>query len=77
MSKLNDRTNTVKARTGLRANLLKVANYFIQGEFVYTTDTKHLFISDGTSPQPVQSLDMTITNNGEVITHNDEVIFNY
>ena len=65
--------------TLVRSNLLStaVSNSGVQGEPHYTTDTKQLFIHDGTVVQPVQSLDMAVCNLGEVVTNNDEIVFNY
>ena len=78
MTKLNKSDFTLRIRRGTRANLLKVANYFLQGELVYTTDTKHLFIADASYiPQPVATLDMAVVHNGDVVTHNSEIVWSY
>lgn len=76
MAKLNKTNFTVQLKRGLRANLLKATNYFLQGELVYTTDTKHLFIADASYiPQPVQTLDMAIVFEGDIVTNNGEIIY--
>lgn len=63
-------------KRGLRANLEKVSNYFLQGEPVYTTNTKHLFIADASYiPQPVQSLDMAVCFEDTVVCHDDAIVF--
>jgi hypothetical protein len=55
-----------------------VANYFAEGEPVYTTDTGNLFIADASYiPQPVATLDMAVTFEGEIIINNDEVVYTY
>lgn len=62
-----------------RANLLseEVSNSGRVAEPHYTTDTKQLFIHDGTVVQPVQSLDMAVTYDDSVVCNNGEVVFNF
>lgn len=62
-----------------RSNVLStaVSNSGVQGEPHYTTDTKQLFIHDGTVVQPVQSLDMAVGNNNEVVCNNNEIVYNF
>ena len=76
MAKLNKTNFVIKLKRGLRSSLLVVTNYFLQGELVYTTDTKHLFIADASYiPQPVQTLDMAIVFEGGIVTNNGEIIY--
>ena len=78
MAKLNRNNFTVQLKRGVRANLLKVANYFSQGEMVYTTDTKHLFIADASYiPQPIATLDMAVTHEDAVVVNLGEIVWNY
>lgn len=61
MAKLNKTDFTLRFRRGLRASLLATATYLWQGEPIYTTDTKQLFVGDSTNRAvPVQTLDMTV-----------------
>lgn len=78
-SNLHNTDYQIKLKQGLRSALLTTAtsNTGIQGEPHYTTDTKQLFIHDGTVVQPVQSLDMAIVNNNEVVCHNNQIVYNY
>ena len=76
MAKLNKVNFILRLKSGTRANLEKVSNYFLQGEPVYTTDTGNLFIADANNiPQPIASLDMAVVFEGEVITNNNEIVF--
>lgn len=79
MAILNKTPLTLKLMQGTRANLLKVANYFQQGEPVYTTDTKHLFIADASYiPQPIASLDMAVIDaDGNIVTSVGEIVWSY
>ena len=77
MSQINNQNFTMRIMRGLRANLLKVANYFLEGELIYTTNTKHVFISDGSVPNPIQTLDMAVCNNDEIIINLDEIVYTY
>ncbi len=78
MAKLNKTNFVIKLKRGLRSNLLVVTNYFLQGELVYTTDTKHLFVADASYiPQPVATLDMAVTFEGEIITNSGEIVWVY
>jgi len=76
MAKLNKVNFILRLKSGTRANLEKVSNYFLQGEPVYTTDTKQLFIADvDYIPNPVQSLDMAVCLDNEVICLDDQIIY--
>lgn len=79
MSNMHGTDYQIKLKQGTRANLLKTAtsNAGVQGEPHYTTDTKQLFIHDGTVVQPVQSLDMAVTYDDSVVCNNGEVVFNF
>ena len=78
MTKLNKTNFTLRFKRGLRASLGTVANYFLQGEPVYTTDTKHLFIADASYiPQPVATLDMAMCYENEVVCNEDQIVYNW
>lgn len=78
MAKLNKTDLTIRIKRGLRANLGVVSNYFLQGEPVYTTDTKQLFIADASYiPQPVATLDMAVCFEGEIVTNLDQIVWYY
>jgi len=79
LTKLNKTNFTIKLKRGLRASLETVSNYFAQGEPIYTTDTKHLFIADGNYiPQPVASLDMAVVlDDGDIVTDGGEIVWLY
>lgn len=53
MLKLNNTNFTLVVRQGTATNLALSTTYFSQGELAYTTDTKQLFISDGTNKIPM------------------------
>jgi len=76
--KLNKTDLTIRIKRGLRNNLEVVSNYFLQGEPVYTTDTKQLFIADDNYiPQPVVTLDMAVCFEGEIVTNLDQIVWYY
>ncbi len=76
--KLNKVNFVLRFKRGLRANLNVVANYFAQGEPIYLTDSKQLFIADANYvPQPVATLDMAITFEGDIITDGGEIVWDY
>lgn len=72
MSNLHGTDYLIKFKQGTRSNLLKTAtsNAGVQGEPHYTTDTKQLFIHDGTVVQPIQTLDMAVVDmsDGSIVT---------
>lgn len=70
----------IRIKNGLRASLqlLATTGLALQGELFYTTDTKQLFIADATFvPQPVQTLDMALTWEGDVLTYDGDVLYTY
>ena len=78
MAKLNKTDFQIRFKKGLRANLGVVANYFAEGEPIYLTDSKQLFIADASYvPQPVATLDMAVVNDGEIVTNNGEIVYSY
>lgn len=78
MADLHKTTQRLRIRRGTRANLEKVANYFYQGELVYTTDGKQLFIADASYiPQPVQSLDMAVMVENQIVSLDNEIVFKF
>jgi hypothetical protein len=77
MSNLHETIFTLRFKRGLRAALQVLTNYGYQGEPAYTTDTKHLFINDGTEWKPLPSLDMAVSFDDTLILHNDEMVWVY
>lgn len=77
MSKLNNQIFTIVVRRGTKTNSNLPATYSSTGELGYTTDAKTLLVSDGTIFNPIQTLNLAVVNLGEIVTHNDEIIFNY
>lgn len=76
---LNDTSQQIKLKSGLRANLESTATsrLGVQGEAAYTTDDKQLFVHDGTSFVPVQTLDMAVVDEGNVVTNEGQIVYNY
>ena len=79
MAKLHSNNFTKLLKRGLRASLhlLATESQSVQGEMAYTTNTKQLFVHDGTGFKPVQSLDMAVVFEGEVVTHNNLIVYSY
>ena len=78
MSKLNNQPFTIRVRRGTRSNIQKTSTYSVEGELAYTTNTKNLFVSDGSIFQPVLTLDMAVIDLTEnVVCYNGQVIYNY
>lgn len=78
--KLTGFDKIIRLKMGLRANLLSLATkgLALQGEPFYTADTKHLFIADESFvPQPVQTLDMALTFDGNIIVHNGDIVYRF
>lgn len=75
--KLNDQEYQIKFKRGVRTNLtgIAAANLGVQAEPAYTTDDKRLFIHDGTIFQPVQTLDMAVTYDDEVVVYDGEIVW--
>ena len=69
----------IRVKKGTRANLkLPVTELVgVQGEPAYTTDDKQLFVHDGTSFEPVQTLDMAMMFDNEIIGLDNEIVYNY
>ncbi len=61
MTELNNRPFTIVLRQGTLTNLELATTYLTQGEPVYTTDTKQVFVGDGTNklfvggPEPINT----------------------
>lgn len=78
-SNLHGTDYQIKIKQGTRSNLLITAtsNTGVQGEPHYTTDTKQLFVHDGTRVQAIQTLDMALTYADEIISHEGNIIYNF
>lgn len=77
--KLNKTPMALVPATGLRANL-ETNDTFVAGldyELMYTTDGKQLFVMGTAQVHPVQTLDMAVTNNDEIISNNGEIVYNF
>lgn len=76
---LNRTRYSLRLKMGVRANLDLVATAVrgIQGEPSYTTNTKHFFIHDGTKYEPVQTLDMAVMFEDEIVSVDDEIVYDY
>jgi hypothetical protein len=79
MTMLNKTPFQLIFRRGLRALLetVGVSTLSARGEPAYTTDTKQLFVSDGTTMQPVQTLDMAVCFEDGIVCHDDRIVFHY
>jgi hypothetical protein len=79
LQSLNKAWMHLQVRMGLRANLEKQATVYdsIQGEPFYTTDGKQLFFSDGSTVQPIQSVDMLVTHDGDFVFHDGEPVIRF
>lgn len=75
--KLNKTILTIRLRRGLFANLKKVATNAWEGEPLYPTDKPgRLYIANASYvPMPVQSLDMAVCVDNQVVCNSDEIVF--
>jgi Major tropism determinant N-terminal domain len=72
MSIFNDVPFNIILRQGTDANLQKSTTFFQQGEPAYTTDTRRVYVSDGTGKHVVSSNLIRINGNG---VSNDYLFF--
>jgi len=74
---LNKTYWTLQMKTGLAAsiNALATVYTFIVGELAYTTDTKKLYVFDGTANRRVHGLDTALVFEGEILTFNKEILW--
>jgi hypothetical protein len=84
VTKLNKNDFTIQMRRGLRANVEKPELFYNhaaipQGEPLYTTDTKQLFIVDSAGVSAVQSLDMAVIDEDYqvVVDENYEMVHTF
>ena len=75
MSDLLGRKLQIQIKQGLEANINATAtkNAAITGEPHYTTDTKKLYIYDGSNNERVHGLDMAVVYEGDIITYEGEI----
>jgi len=75
--KLNKTNFQIRFKRGLAANIRAYATEVLglQGEPHYTTDTKRLYIHDGTGNVAVPTLDMAVVSSGAVVTNGGEIVW--
>lgn len=64
----------IQLKRGLRASLDKKTTLHVQGELLSTTDTHNLFLSDGSALYPVQTADMLVCHEDDLVFHNGEPV---
>lgn len=79
--KLNNVPFTIRFRRGLRFNVYSPYLFYNhaeipQGEPIYTTDTRGLYIVDSTGVQPVQTVDRLVVHESDFVWHNNEPVVN-
>jgi hypothetical protein len=74
MAKLNKTDFTIRLRRGLRSRIERLDQYHVQGEPGYATDNKTLFVSDGTAFQPMQTVDMLVCHDDQIMFHAGEPV---
>ena len=77
MAKLNRTNFTLKLKRGLAASVesFVTSNFASQGEPHYATDTEQVFVFNGSENKPIQTLDMAVTHNDEIVIHNDSIVY--
>ena len=77
MADLHTKKYIIKLKQGLASaiNALATVNSAVQGEPHYTTDTEHLYIFNGTTNKPVQTLDRAVVHNDEIMCKDGEIIY--
>lgn len=76
-AKLNKTAFQLQFKQGLAAdiNTTTTKNLAVEGEPHWATDTNKLYVFDGSENVRIHGLDLAIINNGDVITHNDEIVY--
>jgi hypothetical protein len=79
--RLNNVPFTIRLRRGLRANVYKPDLFYNhaeipEGEPVYVTDTKNLYIVDSAGVRPVLTVDMIVVHESEIMFHDGEMVTN-
>ncbi len=77
MAQLNKTNFQIKFKQGLSTNINGAITqvYAATGEPHYTTDTKKLYVYDGSNNERVHGLDMAITFEGDIIINEGEIIW--
>lgn len=76
MALLNSTTQRLRLLRGLASKITTNNNaYGAEGEPLYTTDTKQLYIHDGNIYAAVPTAPRIVVNNDEAISHQDELIW--
>jgi len=71
---LNKTPLKIRARRGVFADI--AAAYIKEGEIVYTTDDKQLYVGDADNNfNRVHGLDLAVMNNDILISNNDEIVY--
>jgi len=76
-NKLYDTDFQIQFKSGLSSNIAAKGTILtaVEGEPHWTTDTNDLLIFDGNNLLRVHGLDMALVNNGDVVTHNGEIVW--
>lgn len=77
--KLNNVPFTIRLRRGLRAAIYGPAVHYNhaevpEGELLYTTDTQQLYHTTAISVQPVQTVNMIVVHESEIMFHDGEIV---
>ena len=76
---LNNTPFTIRLRRGLRANVYKPNVHYNhavvpEGELLYTTDAQRLYYTNSIAVQPVLTVDMLVTHEGDFVFFGDEPV---
>ena len=76
--KVFNRNVSIQFKKGLKTNLntLNTRNEAVEGEPHYATDTEQLYVYDGSGKMVGLSIATAILNNDEIISHNDNIVYN-
>lgn len=75
---LNRQSQDISISSGTKANIIKSSAYPYPYELIYATDTDQIFVGNaGSVAIPVQTLDMAVSFEDEVVTNNDEIVYNF
>jgi hypothetical protein len=77
MGNLNRSTFSIKFKQGLAADINSLVTRLsaLLGEPHYTTDTKRIYIFDGSNNVRVHGLDLAVVNSGQVVTNAGQIVW--